>query len=55
MALMIYNALTEQDLTNGKKIVGTGTIERDGSVGVIGGVKYKIMGAVCALYKNNTN
>lgn len=46
MALMIYNALTDQDLTNGKKIVGTGTIDEDGTVGKIGGVKYKIMGAV---------
>ena len=45
MSLMIYNALTNQDLTNGKKIVGTGTINLDGSVGAIGGVKYKIMGA----------
>lgn len=45
MALMIYNAVTDQDLTHGKKIVGTGTIERDGSVGIIGGVKYKVMGA----------
>lgn len=46
MALMIYNALTEQDLTNGKKIVGTGTIDEYGNVGEIGGVKYKLMGAV---------
>lgn len=45
MSLMIYNALTNQDLTNGKKIVGTGTINLDGTVGAIGGVKYKIMGA----------
>ena len=29
-----------------KKIVGTGTIEEDGSVGEIGGVKYKLSGAV---------
>ena len=46
MALMVYNAITKQDLTNGKKIVGTGTIALDGTVGEIGGVKYKIMGAV---------
>ena len=46
MTLMVYNALTKQDLTNGKKIVGTGTIELDGTVGEIGGVKYKVMGAV---------
>lgn len=46
MTLMVYNALTNQDLTHGKKIVGTGTISLDGSVGVIGGVKFKLMGAV---------
>ncbi|MDE5888564.1 MAG: hypothetical protein K2H20_00945, partial [Bacilli bacterium] len=46
MTLMVYNALTNQDLTHGKKIVGTGTINLDGTVGEIGGVKYKIMGAV---------
>ena len=46
MTLMVYNALTNQDLTHGKKIVGTGTIELDGTVGEIGGVKYKVMGAV---------
>lgn len=46
MTLMVYNALTNQDLTHGKRIVGTGTISLDGSVGEIGGVKYKIMGAV---------
>lgn len=45
MALMIYNAITEQDLTHGKKIVGTGTIDKEGNVGVIGGIKYKVMGA----------
>jgi PDZ domain-containing protein len=46
MTLMVYNALTNQDLTYGKKIVGTGTISLDGTVGEIGGVKYKLMGAV---------
>ncbi len=46
MALMTYNAITGKDLTNGKKIVGTGTISLDGTVGEIGGVKYKLMGAV---------
>lgn len=46
MTLMVYNALTNQDLTHGKKIVGTGTISLDGSVGEIGGVKFKVMGAV---------
>jgi len=45
MSLMVYNAITKQDLTHGKKIVGTGTISLEGEVGEIGGVKYKIMGA----------
>lgn len=44
-ALSIYNALTKEDLTKGRKIIGTGTINMDGTVGEIGGVKYKIMGA----------
>lgn len=44
--LEIYNRLVEEDITKGKKIAGTGTINYDGSVGSIGGVKYKLMGAV---------
>lgn len=48
MALMIYNGLTHQDLTKGRKVVGTGTIDENGNVGEIGGVKYKIMGAAKA-------
>ena len=43
--LAIYDALIEEDLTNGLKIAGTGTIEEDGSVGEIGGIKYKLAGA----------
>lgn len=43
--LQIYDKLVEGDLTKGKKISGTGTIELDGTVGSIGGVKYKILGA----------
>ena len=46
LTLTIYNALVEDDITNGKKIAGTGTIEKDGSVGPIDGVKYKLLGAV---------
>jgi PDZ domain-containing protein len=43
--LEIYNQLTKRDLTKGKKIAGTGTIEKDGTIGEIGGVEYKILGA----------
>lgn len=46
MTLSIYNSLIPEDLTKGLKIVGTGTIEEDGTVGEIDGVKYKLMGAV---------
>ena len=44
--LEIYNRITKEDITKGKTIAGTGTINIDGSVGEISGVKYKIMGAV---------
>ncbi len=48
LALAIYDKLTPIDLTNGKKIVGTGTIDNIGNIGPIGGVKYKLKGAVQA-------
>jgi len=44
-ALAIYNRLVSEDITKGRKIMGTGTISRDGVVGEIGGVKYKLLGA----------
>lgn len=46
MSLSIYNALVSEDISKGKRIIGTGTIDIDGNVGEIGGVKYKLMGAV---------
>ena len=46
LALSIYNAITSEDITHGLKVAGTGTIDIEGNVGEIGGVKYKIMGAV---------
>ena len=36
----------EEDITKGKKIIGTGTISIDGTVGEIGGIRYKLIGAV---------
>lgn len=45
MSLAIYNAITKKDITKGLNIVGTGTIAVDGTVGEIGGVKYKVLGA----------
>lgn len=49
LTLTIYNALSSEDLIKGRNIAGTGTINADGTVGEIDGIKYKIMGAA----KNN--
>ncbi len=46
MALSIYNKLTAEDITNNKKIVGTGTIDLYGNVGEVSGIEYKLKGAV---------
>lgn len=46
MALSIYDAITDEDITKGRKIIGTGTIDLNGNVGAIGGVKYKLIGAI---------
>ena len=43
--LSVYNSLISQDMTGGRRIAGTGTINLDGSVGPIGGVKQKIFSA----------
>jgi PDZ domain-containing protein len=43
--LTVYNMLTPQDLTGGRKIAGTGTINLDGTVGPIGGVEQKVAAA----------
>ncbi len=46
--LEMYNQLTKKDLTKGYTIAGTGTIEEDGTIGQIGGIEHKILGAVAA-------
>lgn len=46
MALSIYSAISGEDILKGRNIAGTGTIDIEGNVGEIGGIKYKIMGAV---------
>lgn len=45
LSLSIYNKLTKDDITCGRKIVGTGTIDIEGNVGEIGGIEEKISGA----------
>lgn len=51
MSLYIYNSLINEDLTKGKTVSGTGTIDIDGNIGEISGVKYKLIGA----YKNKAD
>jgi PDZ domain-containing protein len=46
--IAIIDALTEGELTDGKVIAGTGTIRLDGTVGNIGGIRQKVVGAEAA-------
>ena len=43
--LAIINVLSEEDITGGFRIAGTGTISSNGDVGPIGGVRQKVVGA----------
>jgi PDZ domain-containing protein len=43
--LGVYDLITGQDLTGGRKIAGTGTIDLEGNVGPIGGVQQKVVAA----------
>jgi PDZ domain-containing protein len=44
-SLALYDRLTPEDLTSGRRIAGTGTIACDGGVGPIGGIEQKVAGA----------
>jgi PDZ domain-containing protein len=46
--LEVYDALTGHRLAKGRKIAVTGTIDLDGDVGPIGGVRQKVIGAARA-------
>jgi PDZ domain-containing protein len=46
--LGILDKLTPEDMTGGKIIAGTGTIDDDGNVGPIGGIPQKLVGAKSA-------
>ncbi|WP_164983941.1 PDZ domain-containing protein [Cellulomonas endophytica] len=45
-ALGIIDELTERDEADGEVIAGTGTIDVDGTVGAIGGIRQKLVGAL---------
>ncbi|WP_392542842.1 PDZ domain-containing protein [Oryzobacter telluris] len=44
-SLAIYDVLTPGGLTGGKDVAGTGTMQDDGTVGPIGGIRQKLVGA----------
>jgi len=46
--LEIIDSLTSDDLTRGRRIAGTGTIDAEGNVGNIGGMRQKTYGAIDA-------
>ncbi len=45
-SLEVYDQLSEGDLTGGHRITGTGSIDIDGTVGGIGGIRQKVFGAI---------
>jgi len=45
LALAIYDKLTPGSLTGGKNIAGTGTVDPEGNIGPIGGIRQKMYGA----------
>ena len=46
--LEIIDLLTPGELTKGARVAGTGTIDREGTVGEIGGIRQKVYGAIDA-------
>ncbi|GAA1286799.1 PDZ domain-containing protein [Brachybacterium alimentarium] len=44
-SLSVYDELTPGALTGGHRIAGTGTLSEDGTVGAIGGIRQKMVGA----------
>lgn len=46
--LAVIDVLTPDDITKGHRVAGTGTINSDGTVGAIGGVRQKVEGAAAA-------
>jgi Lon-like protease len=44
-SLALYDRLTPEDLTEGRDVAGTGTIDCDGGVGAIGGIEQKVAAA----------
>lgn len=48
LSLTVYDLFTEEDVADGRKIAGTGTIGLNGRVGPIGGIEKKVRGAAAS-------
>jgi PDZ domain-containing protein len=48
LALTVYDLVSPADLARGRTIAGTGTIDLEGNVGQVGGVKQKVLAAKAA-------
>lgn len=46
IALTVYDLVADEDLTAGRQIAGTGTVDGDGRVGTIGGIREKTIAAI---------
>lgn len=44
LALTIYDKLVDDDISNGLKIIGTGSLDLEGNIKPIDGLKYKMLG-----------
>lgn len=50
-ALTVYDLVAEENLLDGRRVTGTGTIELDGTVGEIGSVRQKVTAAIANDYE----
>ncbi len=46
LSLAVYNRLTEDDITRGHRVAGTGSLTAEGGVQRIGGIRQKVIGAI---------
>ncbi len=48
VGLTVYDLLAEEDLLQGRRVAGTGTLDVDGTVGPVGGIPQKVESAIDA-------
>jgi PDZ domain-containing protein len=50
VGLTVFDLLAQENLLAGRRVAGTGTLDIDGRVGGVGGVREKTIGAIDAGY-----